>query len=185
MSILNISRPTVTEYRRQGKIKATQLPSGQFDYDEQSVFQCRNKNMPRVTALYGRVSTYKQKPNLANQMKDLEDFAKKQGYQIDYEFQDIASGLSFKRRKQFFELLDMVISYKVKRVIITHKDRLSRVGFDLFKHLFDKFGVEIIVMSDYLDPKTDEQEIMSEIISLLHCFAMKSYSSRRKIRPKA
>lgn len=39
-------------------------------------------------------------------------------------------------------------------------------------------------MSDYLDPKTDEQEIMSEISALMDCFAMKSYSNRRKIRSK-
>ena len=39
-------------------------------------------------------------------------------------------------------------------------------------------------MSDYLDSKTDEQEIMSEIIALLHCFAMKQYSARRKLKAK-
>lgn len=80
----------------------------------------------------------------------------------------------------------MITSFwgKVKRVVITHKDRLSRVGFDLFSHLFNKFGTEIVVMSDYLDSKTDEQEIMSEIIALLHYFAMKQYSSRRKLKAK-
>lgn len=63
--------------------------------------------------------------------------------------------------------------------------RLSRVGFDLFKHLFDKFGTEIILMSDYLDPKTDEQEIMSEITTLFNGFAMRQYSTRRKLKAKA
>ena len=69
-------------------------------------------------------------------------------------------------------------------MVITHKDRLSLVGFDLFKRLFDRFGTQIVAMSDYLDPKTDEQEIMTELIALMHCFAMKSYSSRRKMRSK-
>lgn len=81
-------------------------------------------------------------------------------------------------------MLDLIIQGKVERVVITHKDRLSRVGFDLFKHLFNKFGTEIIVVSDYLDPKTDEQEIMSESMALFHCFAMKQYSARRKLKAK-
>ena len=117
-------------------------------------------------------------------MDTLIKFCQKRGYTVDYQYQDIASGLSFKKRKDFFELLDLVIQGKIKRVVITHKDRLSRVGYDLFQHLFDKFGTEIVVMSDYLDPKTDEQEIMSEISALMDCFAMKSYSNRRKIRSK-
>lgn len=182
LDILQISRPTLQRYRERGYLKAAQLPNGQFDYDADSVFLLKNKNQPRATAIYGRVSTYKQKTDLNNQMTNLANFCQKRGYTINYQYQDIASGISFKKRKQFFDLLDLVIQGKIKRVVITHKDRLSRVGFDLFKHLFDKFGTEIVVMSDYLDPKTDEQEIMAEIMALFHCFAMKSYSSRRKLK---
>lgn len=185
LSILQITRPTLQSYRKKGYIKATQLPNGHFDFDADSVYRLKNRNQPRQTILYGRVSTYKQKRDLSNQMQTLEKFAMKRGYQIDQMYSDIASGISFKQRKQFFDMLDLIIQGKVKRVVITHKDRLSRVGFDLFKHLFDKFGTEIVVVSDYLDPKTDEQELFSEIISLLHCFAMRQYSSRRKLKAKA
>lgn len=185
LNILQITRPTLQKYREKGYIKASKLPNGHYDFDGDSVYRLKNRNAPRQTVIYGRVSTYKQKNDLKNQMETLTDFVNKRGYQIDYSYSDIASGISFKNRKEFFELLDMVIQGKVKRVVITHKDRLSRVGFDLFKHLFDKFGTEIIVMSDYLDPKTDEREIMSEIISLLHCFAMRQYSARRKLKAKA
>ena len=34
------------------------------------------------------------------------------------------------------------------RVIITYKDRLSRAGFELFKYFFEKFGCEIVVISE-------------------------------------
>lgn len=184
LSILQITRPTLKSYREKGYIKATRLPNGHFDFDADSVYRLKNRNQPRQTVLYGRVSTYKQKKDLQNQMETLIQFAQKRGYQVDHQYQDIASGISFKNRRQFFDLLDLVIQGKVKRVVITHKDRLSRVGFDLFKHLFDKFGTEIIVMSDYLNPQTDEQEIMSEIIALFHCFAMKQYSARRNLKAK-
>ena len=77
-------------------------------------------------------------------------------------------------------MLKDILDGKVQRVIITHNDRLSRVGFDLFKYLFDYYDTKIVVASKLLDEKTDEQELFSEIIALLHCFSMKMYSKRRK-----
>ena len=67
---------------------------------------------------------------------------------------------------------------------MTYKDRLSRVSFDMFKNLFKNFNCDIVVMNDTDDNKTIEKEIFSEIISLVHCFAMKMYSSRRKAKMK-
>ena len=77
-----------------------------------------------------------------------------------------------------------ILEGKVERVVIAYKDRLSRVGFELFKHLFRKFNTEIVVVSEVGDEKLDSQEIIEEIISLLHCYSMKFYSKRKiqKIR---
>jgi len=57
---------------------------------------------------------------------------------------------------------------------------MSRVGFGLFNFLFKNFGAEIIVISDITSPKLELEEIMEEIISLLHSFFMKMYSRRRR-----
>ena len=119
MDILQISRSTLKRYREQGILKATELPTGQFDFDEDSVFLLKNQNAPRLTVLYGRVSTYKQRADLGNQMQTLMDFASANGYKGYHCFEDIASGISFKQRKEFFEMLDLVIAGKVKRVVIT------------------------------------------------------------------
>lgn len=134
--------------------------------------------------IYARVSAYRQRHDLDNQVNELQVFMKAKGYEINGIYQDIASGISFDKRKQFFRMLDLILQGKVKRVVISHKDRLSRVGFDLFKYLFNRFGTEIIVVSDELDQKTDEQELFEEIISLLHCFSMRTYSHRRYERKK-
>lgn len=180
MKLLQISRSTLLRWRKDGILKATKLPSGQYDWDANSVFKILNKGETRGVYLYARVSTPKQKQDLENQIENLKSFAMKNGYQVSGLYQDIASGISFEKRKEFFELLDLVIEGKVSKIIITYKDRLSRVGFDLFKHLFAKYHTEIIVMSELSDKKTDQQEIFEEIISLLHAFSMKMYASRRK-----
>ncbi len=65
------------------------------------------------------------------------------------------------------------LSYK------TYKDRLSRIGFDFLKTLFEKFTCEIEVISEVGSAKLDSEEIFEEIVHLLHCYSMKLYSSRR------
>lgn len=182
MNLLQISRSTLKRYREKGILKASRLPSGQYIFDDDSVLLLKNGRSPRLTLLYGRISTYKQKHDLANQMQELQNFAEKKGYQVDGSYQDIASGISFKNRKQFLKMLDLIIEGKVERVVITHQDRLSRVGFELFEYLFRNYNTEIEVISDELNPKTDEQELFEEIISLLNCFSMRDDSHRRKER---
>lgn len=180
MKTLQISRPTLLRWRKAGILNGRKLPSGHYDWDADSVYAVLNKGEQRGIYLYARVSTYKQRADLDNQIETLQHFALKQGYQVAGVFKDIASGISFENRTQFFELLDLVIAGKVSAVIITYKDRLSRVGFDLFKHLFDKYQTQIIVMSELTDKKTDQQEIFEEIISLLRAFSMRMYAGRRK-----
>jgi predicted site-specific integrase-resolvase len=124
------------------------------------------------------------KADLENQISLLKQFCYSNGYTVSAVYSDIASGISFEKRKEFFSLMDEVIAGRVDKVIVTYKDRLSRVGFDLFYYLFRKYNCEIIVMSEAGSRKLDSEEIVEEIVSLLHCYSMKLYSRRRlkKIR---
>lgn len=176
MEILQISRSTLRRYRNNGILKARELPTGQFDFDADSVYLLKNGSSKRQTVLYGRVSTYKQRTDLKNQMQELADFARAKGYTVDGAYQDIASGISFKNRRNFFKMLSLILDGKVERVIITHKDRLSRVGYELFEYLFKNYATTIEVVSDEASQKTDEEELFEEIVSLLHCFSMRMYS---------
>ena len=179
LRILQITRPTLTKYVKEKKIKVTVKGNGRYDYDADSVYKMLNKDIERKTYLYARVSTSKQKKDLEDQVQLLKNFCFQNGYVINGIYQDIASGISFDKRKQFFDMLDDILAGKVNKVIITYKDRLSRVGFELFVYLFRKYGCEIIVISEVGSEKLDSQEIFEDIISLLHCYSMKPYSSRK------
>ena len=179
LRILQITRPTLTKYVKEGKLKVTIKGNGRYDYDADSVYKMLNKDIERKTYLYARVSTSKQKKDLENQVQLLKNFCFQNGYVINGVYQDIASGISFDKREQFFDMLDDILAGKVNKVIITYKDRLSRVGFELFTYLFQKYGCEIIVISEVGSEKLDSQEIFEEIISLLHCYSMKLYSRRK------
>lgn len=180
LRILQITRPTLTKYVKEKRIKVTVKGNGRYDYDADSVYKMLNKDIERKTYIYARVSTIKQKKDLDNQIQLLKTFCFQNGYVINGIYQDIASGISFEKRIQFFNMLDDIIAGKVNKIIITYKDRLSRVGFELFSYLFKKYGCEIIVISEIGSEKLDSQEIFEEIISLLHCYSMKLYSSRKQ-----
>lgn len=172
-------------YAKTGKIKATKLPSGHYDYDIDSVYELigkRNK-IKRVNVLYCRVSTPKQKKDLENQKKTLEEFCAKNGLTISNIYEDIGSGINFDR-KGLSELILKVINHEVSKVIITYKDRLSRLAFDLFKNLFEEFNCEIVVLNEIDDPKIMEKEIFKEIVDMIHCFSTRLSSSRRKEKLK-
>ena len=180
LRVLQITRPTLTKYVKTGQIKVVIKGNGRYDYDADSVYKMLNKDIERKTYIYARVSTPKQKADLDNQIQLLKTFCFQNGYVINGIFQDIASGISFEKRTQFFNMLDDIIAGKVNKIIITYKDRLSRVGFELFSYLFKKYGCEIIVISEVGSEKIDSQEIFEEIISLLHCYSIKLYSSRKQ-----
>lgn len=184
LQLLNISQPTLGHYCKRGLIHYDLTPTGKRIYHDKDVYSILNNGQKRKNYIYARVSTTSQKSDLANQLESLNNFCMNSGIQVDGVFQDVASGISFENRKQFFELLDDVLEYKVEKVVITYKDRLSRVGFDLFYHLFRKFGTEIVVASQLGSEKLDSEEIFEEIVSLLHCYSMKMYSKGKVAKIK-
>jgi len=184
LKILRITRPTLSKYVKEGIIKITVLPNGRYDYDSESVYAFLNKDVQRKAVIYARVSTSKQKKDLQNQVDLLKNYAIMNGFQIGAVYQDVASGISFEKRKEFFEMLDSIICGQIATVLITYKDRLSRVGFELFSHLFAKFGCEIVVTSEVGSAKLDSAEIEKDIVSLLHCYSMKLYSARKRKKIK-
>lgn len=157
LSVLGVSRSTLKRYRELGLIEATLLPTGQYDYDKESIFFFKNKQKSRKSYIYGCVSTPKQKKDLENQIEYLEEYCKLKGIIIDETYKDVASGISFKNRKEFFKMLDSIIKGEVREIVISHKDRLSRVGFELFEHLFNHYGTKIIIASKKPDERNDEK----------------------------
>ena len=144
LNLLRVSRPTLTNYVKQGIIDVVKLPNRRYDYDEKTVYNFMNKDIPRKNILYARVSTRKQKKDLINQIQLLKRYCFQNGIVINRIYEDIASGMKLERENLLL-LIKEIINYKINSVIISHKDRLSRIGFKLFERLFKEFGTEIIV----------------------------------------
>ena len=138
----------------------------------------------RKAVIYARVSTSKQNKDLENQISILRQYANINGYTIDVVYKDVASGLSFDRG-EFQQLVKDVIEHKVKTIFISNKDRLSRISFNMWKELFEYYNCNLIVLNEDKEKiENEEKEIFEDIISLIHCFATKMYSKRRKNKLK-
>lgn len=180
LKILNISRQTLVKYVKNGDIRVVMQTNKQYDYNEEDVYRKAGLSENRVNVVYARVSTPKQKRDLENQAETLIKYCNANGVKVDKVYKDIASGMNFDR-KQFRSMLEDVLNYRISSIYITYKDRFSRISFDMFERLFLEYNCKIIVINKTESTaEEDEKEIFSDIISMLHCFAMKMYSRRRK-----
>ena len=182
--ILKVNRATIYRYVKTGKLRVTQISEHRYNYNDDDVFKLAGLTKERKAVIYARVSTAKQQKDLENQISTIRQYANSIGYKIDKVYSDIASGMSYDR-DEFKSLLSDVLSFKIKTIVISNKDRFSRISFNMWKELFESYNCNIIVMNDDIDSsESAEKEIFEDIISLIHCFAMKMYSKRRKNKLK-
>jgi predicted site-specific integrase-resolvase len=165
---------------RDGKIKVIKLDNGYYDYNEDSVFKIIKKDS-RINVIYSRVSTYKQKTDLENQINKINTYCQNNNIPINKTYSDIHSGLELDRIG-FNHLMDDVINLKIKNIYITHKDRLTRLSFKTVQYLFSKYGANIVIITNNKQSSniTNDNEIFEELISLMHIFSTTMYSNRRK-----
>ena len=177
MKLLNICRTTLYHYTKDNIIKHTKLSNGYYDYDEHSVLQFIKKDN-RSNVIYARVSTYKQKNDLTNQINKLQTYCKDNNINIHHVYSEIASGIDLDRT-ELSKLLDDVFSYKIKNIYISNKDRLTRLSFKTLESLLNKFNTNIIVINN-IHNQNNDNEIFEELISLMHIFSTTLYSNLRK-----
>jgi putative resolvase len=174
-----IGRVTITLQRwdREGILKAHRTLTGRRYYTHDQYLQViGQKAKKRILVVYCRVSSAGQKQDLISQRKAVESFCLAQGKAIDMKLEDIGSGLNYKR-KSFITLMEMVERNEVSEIIIAHKDRLVRFGFEWFEKFCQDHGTLILVMNaESLSP---EEEMTKDLLSIIHCFSSRLYGLRK------
>lgn len=146
------------------------LPSGKI-----LVLVDENEKNEKDVYLYARVSSHDQKEDLERQLLRLFTYASQNGYNVIGFEKEIASGLNDKRKK-----LEKVLKCnKSSKIIVEHKDRLTRFGFNYLELLLKKDNREIIVIHDNEDKKED---LIEDFVSIITSFCAKIYGSRKSKR---
>lgn len=189
--ILGISIQTVIKYCNSGDIVYSRNQYGHrhisnhdfCNYLDQCGLLYDDTINSKHDIIYGRVSTYKQsrRGDLDKQIEQIKSYAIEHNVQNLLIKKDIASGLN-DNRKQFSQVLNLVMQGKVNRIFIMYKDRLTRFGFNYIKQLCDFHEVDIIIVSDEENNKSQAEELAEDIIALIHSFSGKLYGLRRKIK---
>lgn len=127
---------------------------------------------PEHNVVYARVSSSENRPNLDSQADRVVQFCNAKGWIVHEIVKECASGLNDRRPK----LSKVLSEQKATRIIVEHKDRLTRFGFSYLKLLFNG---EIVVINEVSE---DESDLMQDFVSLVTSFCARLYGKRRSKR---
>ena len=189
--LLNVSKSTLQRWDNSGKLVALRTEGGHRRYKQSDIERLIGENSNEATdksdevivATYARCSTQDQKAHgdIDRQSSRLFEYCAKKKYKVEYIIKDMGSGLNDKR-KGFIKLCDLVVNGKINKVVIEHKDRLTRFQYNLIEFFFNSYGVEI----ELLDKKeyTEQEELVNDMMMLIASFSGRLYSERAKENAK-
>ena len=168
---MNITYRTGQNWFYNGDIPhAYKMPSGTIIVPEELT-----SNMDEYVVIYARVSSTLNKDNLETQADRLVQYANAKGYQVKEVVKEIGSGINDNRTK----LNKLLENEKVTKIIIEHKDRLTRLGFNYISTLLKRVKVDIEVVNDV---DTDKADLIQDFTSIITSFCARIYGQRRTKR---
>jgi len=173
---------TIRKLADKNEIICYKTPSGQRKYNRQCLEKFCNPVLltPEITTnektnyIYSRVSSKKQLDDLVRQTEYLQ--SRKPQYASYVSITDVASGINFKR-KGLQTILDSCLQGTIGELVIAHRDRLCRFGFELLDYIVQKSGGKITVL-DNEPNKSTEQELAEDLLSIVHIYSCKQMGTR-------
>lgn len=182
--MLGVSQKILRIWDKAGKVEPVRTAGGHRRYRLKDIEALQgiahDEAAPKEdrVALYARVSSHeqKQKGDLDRQKTRITEYAVKKGYKIAHILEDVGSGMS-SNRARLKRLFDLVTGHEITKVVVEHKDRLTRFNFGVYEQFFASHGVSIEWAED-AQSKTYEQELVDDMISLMSSFSSKIYGKR-------
>ena len=173
---LGVTRQTATNWFHEGRIEGSyQLDTGTIIVPN-DIFEKKSQAKGK-TVIYARVSSSEQrKTNLETQAQRLVDFSIANGWVVDEVIKEVGSGLNDERPK-LIKLLES--DEPIKRIVVEHKERLTRFGFNYLNILAKKMNFEIVVVNNV---ENDKEDLIQDFISVITNFCVRIYSRRRVAR---
>jgi predicted site-specific integrase-resolvase len=173
---------TLRKISDEKKINSYKTFSGQRKFNKSCLEKMLNgisnndqiKESKKQNFIYCRVSSRKQMDDLSRQIEFVK--SNQPEYSSYVVITDVASGINFKR-KGLSTILDACLQGTVGEIVIAHRDRLCRFGFDLLKLIITKQGGSIKVINDDIH-KSTEQELSEDLLSIIHIYSCKQMGKR-------
>ncbi|OOR84918.1 IS607 family transposase [Moraxella canis] len=160
---------TVWAWVKSGKVQSELTTTGRILIVDNEV------RKQTVVCIYCRVSSSENKSNLDSQADRMIAYANARGYKVDKVIKEVGSGLNDNRKK----LIDLLNDKTVDVIIVEHKDRLTRFGFNYIKTLLAMQNRKIEVVNQVIDERED---LIADFTSIITSFYARIYGQRRTKR---
>jgi predicted site-specific integrase-resolvase len=113
--------------------------------------------------------------NLERQVERLTHYCTTRGYQVAQVVKEIASGVNESRPK----LLSLLKDQQATRIVVEHKDRLTRFGFRYLETLLEIQGrtIEVVNVAE-----NDKEDLIADLVAIVYSFTARLYGQRRAKR---
>ena len=177
---LGVTPEHVRTMHRTGELIPARISEkGTRYYSEEQLRELQNTQFSQKeekVVAYCRVSTKFQKDDLEKQVENVKSYMYAKGYSFEV-ITDIGSGINY-QNKGLQELISLIDSNQVTKVVILYKDRLVRFGFELIQLLCELHDVKIEIIDNSEQGK--EEELTDDLIQIITVFANRLYGSRSK-----
>lgn len=172
--IIGSTPDTLRKWESTGELlPARKTRGGTRYYAVNDLLELRNEDAPTIG--YARVSSHDQKADLERQHAALEAYCAAKGWR-SHIIRDLGSGMNY-RKRGLQELLELILRRKIRRLVITHKDRLLRFGSELVFTLCELQGIEIVIIHTQEQPSFEE-ELAADVLEIITVFSARLYGAR-------
>lgn len=179
--MLGVHRQTLQRWDKDGKIDTIRSAGGQRLYNvDKYLREHKDKikeeviNEIKENICYVRVSSIGQKNDLKRQREYMQ-----QKYPTYTIIEDIGSGINF-NRKGLRKIIEMAIEGKINKIVVAHKDRLTRFGYELIEDLVKKYSNGEIIIEDKKGKiKEPQEEIVEDVLQILNVYTAKMNGLRK------
>lgn len=167
---MQVTYRTAQNWHYEGKINSFKSESGSIyvNCDE-------HETKEDYVVIYARVSSTQNKDNLDLQAERLVQYANARGYQVKEVIKEIGSGINDNRTK----LNKLLENEKPTKIIVEHKDRLTRLGFNYISTLLKRVSCKIEVVNEV---DTNKEDLIQDFTSIITSFCARIYGQRRNKR---
>lgn len=166
---MGVDYRTAWNWYKSGRLNAIQMSTGTIIVKEDE------PERDSYVIIYARVSSSENKTNLDTQAERLVGYATAKGYQIKEVVKEIGSGVNDNRQK----LQKILREGKATKIIVEHKDRLTRFGFNYLSTLLEKQGCHIEIVNE---AGNDKDDLMQDLVSIITSMCARYYGLRRSKR---
>ena len=178
--LLGTNHSTLRKWESTGELlPARKTRGGTRYYDVAELMSFTNEAAP--TLCYCRVFSHDQKDDLDRQQELLEAYCAAKGWRTQI-IRDLGSGMNY-RKKGLNQLLELIMKRQIRRLVLSHKDRLLRFGAELVFSLCDIQGIEIVIIHKG-DQPSFEEELANDVLEIITVFSARLYGSRSKKHKK-